>query len=312
MRDMTASLGSQGAFVAKAAGAAFVGIVGICTLFGGYYRVGENDRAVVTINGAFSHVAGPGGHLKVPFLSDAEDFFIGNRTTVLAKMETFTTGDQPQHVDMDWVVQWFVPAANVERVFRLGRDVEPMLKSMIADRAKIEVGRRHANAIPAERGDITRAVLASVRAEALRLYGVEITDMQMPNFDYSPAFRAAVDAAAVASQKQAQIRTEADTAEARARGEAQSSIQEARGKAESSLLAARAAAQATELRAAAEANAIRLKGEAEAGAIQAQAAALGASPNYVALRQAERWNGTLPTQVLGSAPMPFLNVAPNR
>lgn len=301
---------SEAKFIAASIGALFIGGVGLATLAGGFYTVGENERAVVTTNGAFSHVAGPGFHLKMPFITSAEDFFIGNRTTTIQKMEAFTTGDQPQHVDMDWVVQWFIPAGNVERVYRLGRDVEAMLRSIVIDRAKIEVGRRHANSIPVERGEIIQAVAKTVKAEALRLYGVEITDLQMPNFDYSPAFRAAVDASAVASQRQAQTRTEAETAEARARGEAQSAIQASRGAAESRLLAAQAAAKATELQAAAEAAAITLKGAAEAGAIEAQARALGQAPNYVALRQAERWDGKLPTQLFGSAPLPMLNVSP--
>jgi regulator of protease activity HflC (stomatin/prohibitin superfamily) len=51
----------------------------------------------------------------------------------------------------------------------------------------------------------------------------------------------------------------------------------------------------------AEAQAIQIKGEAEANAIRAKTASLRESPQYVDLVKAERWNGTLPTTVMGDA-----------
>ncbi|NVN12823.1 hypothetical protein HUK84_17110, partial [Nguyenibacter vanlangensis] len=52
----------------------------------------------------------------------------------------------------------------------------------------------------------------------------------------------------------------------------------------------------------------RVKGEAEADAIRAQAAALGASPNYVTYTQARRWDGRLPATILGSQPVPMMTM----
>jgi hypothetical protein len=51
-----------------------------------------------------------------------------------------------------------------------------------------------------------------------------------------------------------------------------------------------------------------LKGEAEASAIRARGAALGDNPNLVALVQAEKWNGTLPTTMLPSGSVPMLTI----
>ena len=73
------------------------------------------------------------------------------------------------------------------------------------------------------------------------------------------------------------------------------------------VITAQGAAQSTKLRGDADAYAIRVKGEAEAKAIQAQADALRANPVLVDLRKAEKWNGALPTQMIGTV-MPWMNV----
>jgi uncharacterized membrane protein YqiK len=82
---------------------------------------------------------------------------------------------------------------------------------------------------------------------------------------------------------------------------------QAQGQANAAREAAKGAADARLAQATAEAKAIQLQGEAQARAIQAQAEALKANPDLVSLRKAERWDGKLPTNMYGSAPIPFLN-----
>jgi regulator of protease activity HflC (stomatin/prohibitin superfamily) len=57
------------------------------------------------------------------------------------------------------------------------------------------------------------------------------------------------------------------------------------------------------------ADAIRLKGNAEADAIAARAKALSGNPAIIQLTQAERWNGVLPTTMVPSSTLPFLDMA---
>ena len=58
----------------------------------------------------------------------------------------------------------------------------------------------------------------------------------------------------------------------------------------------------------AEADAIRLRGDAEAAAIAARGKALRDSPDLVALTQAEKWNGVLPTQMIPSGALPIIGL----
>ena len=283
--------------IARRVGYGIGAVAVLATIASGLFSVHERERAVVTRNGGFSYVAGPGLHLKAPWIDGIELVSLGLQTLTLTKLETFTSGVQPQHVDLDITVQWQVPAESVERVFRQGRNVDQRLQSMVIDRAKIEVGQRHAEAIPTQRAAIVAALLGHVREQALSLYGVEVVDLQLVNFDYSPEYRRAVDLAAVAQQNQARTTADAVSAVERAKGEANAAIEAARGRADSQKLEAQA-----------QADAIRLRGEAEAASIEAQAKALGSNPLLVQLRTAERWNGTLPQNLYASAPIPLLTL----
>jgi regulator of protease activity HflC (stomatin/prohibitin superfamily) len=69
-------------------------------------------------------------------------------------------------------------------------------------------------------------------------------------------------------------------------------------------------AQIARTRAEGEAEAIRLRGEAEASAIRARADALRANADLVQLQAVEKWDGKLPTTMVPSTALPFINLQP--
>jgi regulator of protease activity HflC (stomatin/prohibitin superfamily) len=69
-------------------------------------------------------------------------------------------------------------------------------------------------------------------------------------------------------------------------------------------------AQIARTRAEGEAEAIRLRGEAEGAAIRARADALRANADLVQLQAVEKWDGKLPTTMLSSTALPFINLQP--
>jgi hypothetical protein len=67
-------------------------------------------------------------------------------------------------------------------------------------------------------------------------------------------------------------------------------------------------AQATRTQAQAEAFKIETEAKARAGAIRELNAAVSTAPGYLEYQRTERWNGQLPQYMLGSAPLPFVEV----
>ena len=133
---------------------------------------------------------------------------------------------------------------------------------------------------------------------------VETTDFQLTDMQYTDASRKAVNNAAVqkadiesVEYQRQQAQKQAETARIKAEGDANAVREQAKGAVAARLFQAQA-----------EAKAIALQGEAQAAAIRAQADALKSSASLIDLREAERWDGKLPTAIYAGAPIPFMPV----
>ena len=286
----------------RIAAIAFVALLVYLVFSGSYFTVAQNERVVVTNFGRFSHVAGPGLNFKIPFVQATEAYRIDLSQVAIKNLSTYTIDSQEIHADI--VTQYRLPEENIQKVFSEVRDYRERLQSMVVDRFKSELGKINVNDFSGRRGVIVQTVLRALKDEAARLYGLEIIDFQIPEVTYTQSFREAVNQAAVAKamverfeyeRKQAEV--QADRARIEALGLANAATETARGE-----------AQAIRLRAEAEAAARRLQGEADAAALRMQQEALGINPAIVELEKARRWDGKLPQQMLGAAPIPFLQM----
>lgn len=266
-----------------------------------YFTVDQNEMTVVTRFGQFEYVADPGLHFKVPFVNGT----LAYRTDIQDLMpergvNTYTVDNQ--EVDVLFTVFYRVPPTKVEYLYANNRDYRARLYSMVVDRLKAAMGQVNVQSVAEKRGELRDSIKATLVRDTAPL-GLEVTDFQLTDMQYTEAFRAAVNNAAVQKaniegfeyQRQ-QAEKSAQTAKIQAEGAANAQRAQASGAADARLL------QAT-----AEAKAIQLQGDAQAAAIQSQATALKANPELVNLRRAERWDGKLPTSIYGSAPIPFLN-----
>jgi regulator of protease activity HflC (stomatin/prohibitin superfamily) len=266
-----------------------------------YFTVDQNAMAVVTRFGHLEYVADPGLHFKVPFVNSATDY----RTDIQAihadkGVNTYTIDNQ--EVDVIFTVFYRIPPDRVAFVYTNNRDYEPRLYSLTIDRLKAAMGQVNVQSVAEKRGELRDAIKATLERDAQPL-GIDVTDFQLTDMQYTEAFRGAVNNAAVQKaniegveyQRQQAIKT-AEMVKIAAEGQANAQRAQAAGAADARLL------QAT-----AEAKAIQLQGEAQAAAIKAQAAALQANAELVNLRKAERWDGKLPTAVYANAPIPFLS-----
>jgi regulator of protease activity HflC (stomatin/prohibitin superfamily) len=240
----------------------------------------------------------------MPFMNSTQEY----RTDILTmspaqRVNTYTIDNQ--EVDIIFTIFYRVPADKVEYIFTNNRDYQERLMSLSLDRFKAAMGQVNVQSVAEKRGELRDKIKATLTRDAAPL-GVDVVDFQLTDLQFTDSFRNAVGMAAVQKanietieyQRQQAVKT-AEMVAVRAEGEANGVRAAAAGNADARVLNATA-----------EARAIQIQGEATARAIQAQAEALKANPDLVNLRRAERWDGKLPSAIYGSAPIPFLNAAP--
>jgi regulator of protease activity HflC (stomatin/prohibitin superfamily) len=121
-----------------------------------------------------------------------------------------------------------------------------------------------------------------------------VESVQIENIDFSDAYENSIEARMLAEVEVQKVRQNAEREKVTA---------------EITVIQAQAEADAQLARATAEAEATRIRGEAEASAIKAKAEALKDNAGLIALTQAEKWNGQLPTTMIPGSTVPFMDVA---
>lgn len=188
-------------------------------------------------------------------------------------------------------------------------DIDHNIFTIVADRTLTIFGREDVLNIASERERIIGLMKTAIAGELRRLFGIDLIDLQITGFRFSPEYERAVNENTLAKtnayraeQVLKQKQVEALQAVAEAKGRADSAIQAARGDSESTLLRAQAAGKATEIQAAADSIAITTR-LAAAGGIDAYTKVMTADAMM-------RWNGQAPQTMLGGSgsPVPFFQV----
>jgi len=123
-----------------------------------------------------------------------------------------------------------------------------------------------------KRQEVSGAITQALSAK-LAPYHLTVQSVNLVNFGFSKSFNAAIEEKVTASQKAETARRNLETAKFTA-----------------------------------DARVAQAEGEAKAIAIQAAAVEKQGGVGYVQLQAIAKWNGVLPTQMLGGAPVPFVQV----
>jgi regulator of protease activity HflC (stomatin/prohibitin superfamily) len=151
-------------------------------------------------------------------------------------------------------------------------DIDRNIFAIVADRTLTIFGREDILNIASERERIIGLMKTSIASELHRLFGIELIDLQITGFRFSPEYERAVNENSLAKTnafraeqilKQKEVEARQQVAEAT--GRADSAIQSAHGESESTLLKAQAEGKATEIQAGADAAAIKLRVDAAGG-----------------------------------------------
>jgi regulator of protease activity HflC (stomatin/prohibitin superfamily) len=258
------------------------GLAAIYLVFSSWYIVDQGERAVVLRLGATVGEAGPGPHFKAPWVDTVRKITVQNQNRRYQGLEAYSADQQPANLTVS--VTFVVSDASA--VYEQYGDLEGAIMRLIDPRVmsgvKTIFGQYDAARAIQERAalnnDFGTAVTSAITGP------ITIISVQIENIDFSEAYEQSVEQRMLA-QVEIQRR-------------------------EQNLRTTEVEAQIARTHAEGEAEAIRLRGEAEGAAIRARAEALRSNADLVQLQAVEKWDGKLPTTMVPSTALPFIDLQP--
>lgn len=267
--------------IVKSVVGSVVGLFGLSIIFGSFYTIDSGERGVVLRNGEAVAEVDAGLHWKIPIIDDVVKISTQTRLASYVFNTVYSQDQQP--ADMAVSVNYrILPGSMIEVYSRYGNE-QGLVDRLISPRANQEIktvfSRFDAVTAIQERGRLNVEALDTLNG-AITSDLVMIDSVQIEGVDFSDAYENSIEErmlAEVAVQRE------------------QQNLERERVQAEIRVTQATASAEA-----------VRLQGQAEADAIDARGQALRENPDLVALVQAERWNGVLPTTMIPSGTLPVI------
>lgn len=270
-----------------------IALVVVYLLMGCYYTVNQGERGVITRFGAVVGTSEPGLGFKVPIITKVNPISVQTQILKLDNEEAYSQDQQAAHMQMS-VNYSVIPAeaSNVYAQFGSEANLETrLIRPRVRQQLKNVFGHYTAATAISQRDKLNTEVREAVQDAVKGL--VEVEGVQLEDLKFSPDYESAIEA-----RMMAEVEVQKSTQRvANEKQLAQITVTQAQAKADSQLAVAKADAEAT-----------RIRGEAEAAAIRARGDALKDNPGLVALTQAERWDGKLPTTMIPGQTVPMLGV----
>ena len=257
-------------------------LLAVYVIFASWYQVDQGERAIVLRFGAIVGEAGPGPHLKVPFIDTVRKVTVQNQTRRYQNLEAYSRDQQPANLTISVTYVVSDPSAIYEQYGDLEGAVMRLIDPRVMSGTKSIFGTYDAVRAIQERAALNRD-FNDIVASAITV-PINVISVQIENIDFSEAYEQSVEQRMLA-QVEIQRR-------------------------EQNLRTVEVEAQIARTRAEGEAEAIRLRGEAEASAIRARADALRANADLVQLQAVEKWDGKLPATMVPGSALPFINLVP--
>jgi regulator of protease activity HflC (stomatin/prohibitin superfamily) len=259
-----------------------IGLVAIYVVFASWYTVDQGERAVVLRFGELVGESDPGLHFKMPWIDSVRKITVQNQNKRYQALDAYSRDQQPAILTVSVTFQAVDPSAVYTQYGDLDGAILRLIDPRVTSGVKTIFGQYDAVRAIQERAglntDVANAITSAISGP------INIISIQIENIDFSDAYEQSVEQRMLA-QVEIQRR-------------------------EQNLRTTEVEAQIARTRAEGEANAIRLRGEAEAAAISARAEALRMNADLVQLQAVEKWDGKLPTTMVPSTALPFINLQP--
>lgn len=258
-----------------------------------WYTIDQGERGVLLRNGAVIGVADAGLGFKIPFIDGVRRISIQNQSAQYEEVMSYSKDQQTAALRIS--VSYRLPADQVATIYAEygGQDgiVARLLDRQLPAAVKGVFGRYNAvTAIqdrPRMAADMLDVLQAAVKGPII------IDSLQLENIDFSDAYEGSIEDRMLAEVEVQKVKQNAE----REKITAEITVIQAQANADSKLAEAKAAAEAT-----------RIQGDAEAAAIKAKGEALRENAGLIALTQAEKWDGALPTTMVPNGSVPFMNL----
>jgi prohibitin 2 len=250
-----------------------VGLAFICLIVSSFTQVAPSHVGIVTTFGKVgSETLAEGGHFILP-ISKVHQVFTGIDVANASNAEAGSKDLQSVHSTL--TVNFRTDAAKAKEIFIINpslRYEEAYVVPATYEVFKSVVSHYTAEELVTKRQEVSGAITQALNSK-LAPYHLAVQNVNLVNFGFSKSFNAAIEEKVTASQKAETARRNLETAKFTA-----------------------------------EARVAQAEGEAKAIAIQAAAVEKQGGVGYVQLQAISKWNGVLPTQMLGTTPLPFVNV----
>lgn len=273
-------------------------------LMSSWYQIDQGEEGVVLRTGAVTGTVGPGLHFKLPLIEDVKEVSLQSHTKTFEAMESYSRDQQPAQIRLS--VSYHVIPGSGAKVYAEYGSVDNMIARLVEPRVpalfKNVFGQYDALGAIQQRARLNLDALEALQkgiGEPIIVESVQVEDIK-----FSAAYENSIEEkqlATVEVQKRQQELAQQEV-------QAKITVTQAQAQADSVVATATANAQAVRLAAEAEAYAIEIKGRAEATAIDQRGQALKDNPGVVALVQAEKWDGVLPSVMPPGGTVPFLDL----
>lgn len=264
-----------------------------------FYSVPTGSRGVVTQFGKIIGIEGEGLAVLPPW-QKLYNFNIRAEKAEIENAEGSTSDTQPVKVSL--TVRYSIATDRVAEVFEKyshDGDLSSYVQTATQEVFKAVTAQYTAPELITQRAKVSSDIYSALQTK-LKLYGASVINIDMRNFAFSPSYMQAINDKAT----QEQLRLAADN-----------KLKTVESEQKQKIAIAEAEANALKAKADGEAYANLTIAKAQADSLKAQNDALAKNKDVLELRRievekikAEKWNGALPLNMYGSAPIPFLNI----
>ena len=182
-------------------------LAGLAFFRSGWVIVRQQQSAVIERLGKYQRTAGPGFHLKIPFLDQVSGKVNLKVQQLDVKVETKTLDDVFVHLKVS--VQYQVVKSNVYGAFYELEDPKTQITSYVFDVVRAEVPKLKLDAVFARKDDIAIAIKAEL-TEAMEGYGYYIVKALVTDIDPDAQVKVSMNRINAAEREKTAAQYEAD------------------------------------------------------------------------------------------------------